>query len=71
MGQLGDGTTTDRLEPTPVSGGLRFTQIDAGDVHTCAVARDETVYCWCNNLSWQLGDDTDTSRVVPVAALGL
>src|SRR3954454_13399858 len=29
-GQLGDGTTTDRLTPAPVAGGFRFHQISAG-----------------------------------------
>src|SRR5690606_37292331 len=34
-GQLGDGTTVDRSERTPVAGNLRFVQIVAGDYHTC------------------------------------
>jgi len=36
-GQLGDGTTTNRLTPTLVSGGLRFVRIAAGANSTCAL----------------------------------
>ena len=47
-GQLGDGGAVD--EPAPVAvampGGVRFTAIDAGNAHTCALATDGTVWCW-------------------------
>jgi alpha-tubulin suppressor-like RCC1 family protein len=45
-GQLGDGTHTDRLNPTPVTGGRRFLQISAGATHTCAITTNERAYCW-------------------------
>jgi alpha-tubulin suppressor-like RCC1 family protein len=38
-GELGDGTTTERLAPVPVAGGLSFTQISAGIDYTCGVDR--------------------------------
>ena len=38
-GQLGDGTTTPRLIPTRVAGGLLFTSIAVGNSHVCAVDR--------------------------------
>lgn len=61
LGQLGDGTTTDRPASAPVSsaGGLRPGQavaISAGLTHTCAVTRDGALYCWGYNGSGRLGD---------------
>jgi alpha-tubulin suppressor-like RCC1 family protein len=35
-GQLGDGTTTNRLTSTPVSGINSATSVGAGNFHTCA-----------------------------------
>ena len=35
---------------------LRFRKIAAGGVHTCAIAMDDRVYCWGDNLRGALGD---------------
>jgi alpha-tubulin suppressor-like RCC1 family protein len=77
-GQLGDGTTTDRLTPTPVMGGtfmpddleIPFSLIAAGSRHTCGIALsglDDAgpAYCWGDNSSGQLGDGTTTPRSRP------
>jgi alpha-tubulin suppressor-like RCC1 family protein len=64
---LGDGTTTDRLTPVPVSGlssGQR--QVAAGTWHTCALDVSGTARCWGLNDSGQLGDRTNSSRLTPV-----
>jgi len=45
-GQLGDGTTTQRWEPAPVSGGLAFTAIAAGGYGTCGLTTDGSAFCW-------------------------
>ena len=55
-GQLGNGTTTPRPEPLPVSGGHRFTQLAAGGNHTCGVTASAELYCWGRNRSGQLGN---------------
>jgi alpha-tubulin suppressor-like RCC1 family protein/uncharacterized protein YjdB len=41
--------------PVPVSGGLRFTDISAGGLHTCGVAVDQAAYCWGYNGDGELG----------------
>ncbi|HEY7612616.1 MAG TPA: hypothetical protein VH764_06470 [Gemmatimonadales bacterium] len=69
-GQLGDGTTTKRLKPVAVLGGLRFSQISAGGDHTCGVTTDERAYCWGRNDSGQLGDGTTVSKLTPVPVAG-
>ena len=70
LGQLGDGTTTDRLTPVAVAGGLRFREVSTGFVHTCGVTPDDRAYCWGLNASGQLGDGTTTNRLTPVAVAG-
>ena len=65
-GQAGNGSFMDRLLPTEVANldaGVRA--IIAGWMHTCTVLGDETVACWGDNGSGQLGDDTRTDSGVP------
>ena len=45
-GQVGDGTTTHRNNPTAVSGSHNFTHVSAGTDHTCGVRTDFTALCW-------------------------
>lgn len=66
-GQVGDGvSTTDHAAPTPVAGGHRFIDIEAGRYHTCGVTTGRDLYCWGRNEYAQLGagvlpGDPDTS----------
>jgi alpha-tubulin suppressor-like RCC1 family protein len=69
-GQLGDNTTTQRLVPTAVAGGLTFASVTAGDFHTCAVTTSGAGYCWGYNGYGQLGDGTTTQRLVPTTVAG-
>jgi alpha-tubulin suppressor-like RCC1 family protein len=64
-GQLGDGTTTDRTNPTQVGSGTTWAQADVGGNHTCAVRLDGTSWCWGLNDVGQLGDGTTTQRTTP------
>ena len=64
-GQIGDGTTRDQSSPTAVSGGLSFTQIDAGDRHICGIISNGTAYCWGQNNDGELGDGTTSDRQGP------
>jgi alpha-tubulin suppressor-like RCC1 family protein len=70
FGELGDGTTTDRLVPVPVSTDRRFARVEAGRTHTCALDLTGTAFCWGNNTSGQLGDGTTESRSVPTLVTG-
>jgi alpha-tubulin suppressor-like RCC1 family protein len=66
-GQLGDGgnSASSRPTPGPVTGLSTATDIVAGATHTCAIHADESVTCWGNNASGQLGDGTTVDRRVP------
>ena len=72
LGQLGDGSVTSRLLPTPVAGaGLRFASIDAGPNMVCAIeAATEAAYCWGRNMYGSLGDGTRLDRRVPTLVAG-
>ncbi|WP_430336261.1 cutinase family protein [Rhodococcus sp. ACT016] len=70
-GQMGDGTTTDRLTPVAVAGLSGATAITAGWNHTCALMPGGTAKCWGLNDHGQMGDGTTTDRLTPVAVAGL
>jgi alpha-tubulin suppressor-like RCC1 family protein len=70
-GQLGDGTTTDRATPVPVSGLTGVTAVAAGSAHSVALKNDGTVWAWGSNSNGQLGNGTTTDRSTPVQVSGL
>lgn len=70
-GQVGDGTTTDRDTPRPVTlpngGQIEVISVDGGDRHSIALAPDHrTIYTWGSNSNGQLGDGTTTDSLYPV-----
>ncbi len=71
-GQLGDGSTSDRILPTQVSG-LTANVIDiASTSHSvCALLNTGGVKCWGYNYSSQLGDGTQINRSTPTNVSGL
>jgi alpha-tubulin suppressor-like RCC1 family protein len=60
------------LEPTPVTGGLRFGALSAGGSHTCGLTDSGLIYCWGDNRHGELGDGSVATSVAPRAvAAGL
>ncbi len=72
FGQLGDGTTTQRLTAVEVTGLTSgVTAIATGESHTCALTSAGGVKCWGRNGNGQLGDNSTTQRLTAVDVSGL
>src|SRR5690606_28033513 len=57
-GQLGDGSTLDKLSPVPILSS-DVHAITAGERHACAIiGSNRRVKCWGSNIDGQLGDGT-------------
>ena len=76
-GQLGDGTTTERVTPVPVDmsgalAGKSVTFMAAGFSHSLAVTSDGQLFGWGVNFNGELGDGTTTDRLtaVPLSTTG-
>jgi alpha-tubulin suppressor-like RCC1 family protein len=70
-GRLGDGTTTSRLSPVTVVGGItNWSQLSAGQSHSLGLTSTGIAYAWGNNADGRLGDGTTTSRLSPVTVVG-
>lgn len=69
-GQLGNGSTADRLTPTAVAGDHRFAAISAGGFHTCAITEAGAAYCWGTGANGRLGNGAVTDQVEPVPVFG-
>lgn len=70
-GQAGVGDRTERtLEPSPVTGGRRYTRISAGGGHACGVEVGGTVSCWGANDRAQIGVIARTDQPAPVRIQG-
>jgi uncharacterized repeat protein (TIGR02543 family) len=71
-GQLGDGTTTDRLIPKEITYGFSLndgetiTQISLGSTHSAALTSDGRVFTWGHNSLGQLGDGTTINSNSPI-----
>ena len=70
-GQLGDGTTHDRLTPVPVQNLSGVVAIAAGMNHSLALKEDGTVWAWGYNAHGQLGIGTTDAPLIPVQVHGL
>ena len=65
-GELGDGTSTERLTPVRVQNLSGLLTVAAGGGHSLALKNDRTVWTWGLNSNGQLGDGTVLARLVPV-----
>lgn len=70
-GQLGDGTTADRLAPVRVLQLEGVAAIAEGGHHCLALKSDGTVCAWGYNFYGGLGDGTRTDRHIPVQVTGM
>jgi alpha-tubulin suppressor-like RCC1 family protein len=70
-GRLGDNTTTSRLSPVTVVGGItNWKQVSAGGGHSLGVTSTGIAYAWGRNGTYQLGNGQFSDRASPVTVLG-
>ena len=71
-GQLGDGSTGDRISPTSVElpGNSSAVTLSSGSFHTCVGLNDGSMFCWGYNAYGQLGNSATTNSNAP-SAVGL
>jgi alpha-tubulin suppressor-like RCC1 family protein len=75
FGEVGDTLlplSTRQLTPNRVVGGVKFSTVVAGWLHTCGISTAGIAYCWGNNTSGQLGigviDSVAHGKPLPVAS---
>lgn len=70
-GALGDGTRSNRSQPTLVSGGHNFVNISAGSYATCGIVSGGLVRCWGDNaFNWLATASTAPSVLTPTQVNG-
>jgi len=67
FGQLGDGTTENRLAPVFITNDIIY--VSAGSSHTLVVSSDGGLWAWGSNSHGQLGDGTTKDRHSPVRVM--
>jgi alpha-tubulin suppressor-like RCC1 family protein len=63
IGQIGDGSTTDRFSPVRVGSSSNWLAVSAGYSYTMAVRTDGTLWAWGRNDYGQLGDGTTENQI--------
>jgi alpha-tubulin suppressor-like RCC1 family protein len=77
-GQVGDGTTALRSVPTAVATAAAFVSVSSGarivngfgGGTSCGVTALGEGYCWGQNSNGQIGDASQTGRLIPVEVFG-
>jgi hypothetical protein len=64
-GQLGDGTSVDKLVPTKIGTG-KWLYVAAGKAHSLGIDDKGALWAWGRNFNGQLGDATVLPRLAPV-----
>ena len=67
VGQLGDGTTTNRWQPYQISTDTDWIDVSAGYQHAVALKSNGAVYTWGQNDYGQLGNGGTTAESLPTA----
>jgi alpha-tubulin suppressor-like RCC1 family protein len=67
-GEIGDGTSEQRLVPTTVPGLTGAVEVSCGAFHCCARLESGGISCWGHNLYGQLGNGTRATKFTATPA---
>jgi len=71
-GQVGDNTTINRSSPVQdITFGKNWSQVSCCKDYSSAIKTDGTLWCWGNNNTGALGDNTVANRSSPVQTITL
>lgn len=70
-GQLGNGTTDNKLTPTQVGTAVDWQKVATGGTHLCGIKGQGELWCWGHNYYGQLGDSTTGNKLVPTQVGGV
>ena len=65
-GQLGDGTTTNKLSMIQIIEDTKFVEVSAGIQHVLAIDEEGNLWAWGVNNNGQLGDGTTNNTTTPI-----
>ena len=65
VGQLGDGTTTNRSTPTQIGNDNDWISVEGRLTHSVALKSDGTIWAWGRNFAGQLGNGNTTNLLIP------
>ena len=69
-GFLGDNSVSKRSSPVQtIAGGITWSQVSCGDLHTACVKTDGTLWTWGKNYNGQLGSNSTVDRSSPVQTI--
>jgi len=75
-GQIGDGTTTDKITPIEITSRFSLTvgetivNVSLGGYHSSAVTSEGRIFTWGSNENGQIGDGTITDKTTPTEITG-
>jgi alpha-tubulin suppressor-like RCC1 family protein len=70
-GQIGDNSTINRLTPVSIAGAIKtFCAISGGNAYSLSIDKYGRAWAWGFNNNGQLGDNSVSSRILPVSIAG-
>jgi alpha-tubulin suppressor-like RCC1 family protein len=65
VGQVGDGTTSNKNAPVQIGTATNWSQISSGRYFTVGLQTDGSLWAWGDNFYGQLGDGTNIGKSIP------
>lgn len=70
VGELGDGSTTNRTVPTQIGTDTNWIKVDCGAYHSMGLKSDSSLWVWGYNSNGQLGTGNSSNIYTPIQISG-